>query len=95
MQRPVLLFVMLGLAGCAAAPAPEADHGPAVAACAAAVAAHVGKPVDAVTATWTGASAEGTGVVTVTDAAGTGGERLHTCEVDAAGTVRAIRHPGA
>ena len=92
MPRLVLLLV---LAGCATAPAPEADHGAAVAACAAAVAAHVGKPVEAVAAAWSGPSAEGGGVVTVTDAGGAGGERLHTCAVDAGGRVLAIRHPGA
>lgn len=98
MPRPVLLFVMVALAGCASTPAavPEADHGAAIAACAAAVAAHVGKPVEAVTAAWTGAPAGGLGVVGVTDVvSGAGGERFHTCEVDDAGRVQAIRHPGA
>ena len=45
--------LMLVLAGCAAAPAPE-NRAAEVAACAAAVAAHVGKAVDAVSASWTG-----------------------------------------
>ena len=45
--------LMLVLAACAAAPAPE-SHAAEVAACAAAVAAHVGKGVDAVSASWTG-----------------------------------------
>jgi hypothetical protein len=48
-----------------------------------------------VTASWTGETAEGLGVVTVRDQQGTAGERDHTCEVDAAGQVRAILHPGA
>jgi hypothetical protein len=83
------------LAACTAeAPAP-ADHGRDERACAAAVAAHVGKPVEAVSATWSGATAAGGGVVTVADAEGAGGERVHTCEVDAAGNLIAIRHPGA
>ena len=66
-----------------------------VAACAAAVAAHVGKGVDAVSASWTGTTEAGTGIVTVSDAQGAGAERVHTCEVDGAGRVLAIRHPGA
>jgi hypothetical protein len=84
------------LAGCAAGEAPPAaDHRAEVAACAAAVAAHVGKGVEAVEASWTGTTEAGTGMVTVSDAQGSGGERVHTCEVDAAGRVLAIRHPGA
>jgi hypothetical protein len=86
--------MLLVLAGCAAAPAPE-SHAPEVAACAAAVAAHVGKAVDAVSASWTGTTPEGLGLVTVSDAGGAGGERVHTCEVDGTGRVLAIRHPGA
>lgn len=81
---------LLVLAGCAAAPAPEAVNDAAVAACAAAVAEHVGTDASRVSAAWSGV-----GVVTVTDTAGTGGERLHTCDVDATGRVLAIRHPGA
>jgi hypothetical protein len=61
----------------------------------AAVAAHVGKPTDAVAASWSGATEAGTAMVTVSDAEAGGAERVHTCEVDAAGRVRAIRHPGA
>ena len=51
--------------------------------------------VGAVQASWTGATEAGTGMVTVSDAQGSGGERVHTCEVDGAGRVLAIRHPGA
>lgn len=83
-----------GLAACAVEEAPV-DHAAEVGACAAAVAAHVGEPVAAVSAGWTGSTGEGGGIVTVSDAQGAGGERVHTCEVDAAGNVRAIRHPGA
>jgi len=91
-----LAGLLLILAGCAAAPAPAPEnHDAAVAACAAAVAAHVGKGVEAVSASWTGPTAAGTGMVTVSDAAGAGTERVHTCEVDGAGRVLAIRHPGA
>ncbi|HET9069071.1 MAG TPA: hypothetical protein VFN28_10540 [Amaricoccus sp.] len=89
---------LLLLAGCAAAPvsAPRPEsHEAGVAACAAAVAAHVGKDVGAVQASWAGATEGGVGVVSVTDAGSAGGERLHTCEVDGAGRVLAIRHPGA
>jgi hypothetical protein len=88
----LLLLALLVPAACAPAPAP--DHDAEVAACAAAVAAHVGKPVAAVEAGWAQATADG-GIVTVTDVSGAGGERLHTCEVDASGRVRAILHPGA
>jgi hypothetical protein len=90
----LLLLALLVPAACAPAPAPAPDHDAAVAACAAAVAAHVGKPVAAVEAGWAQATADG-GIVTVTDVSGAGGERLHTCEVDASGRVRAILHPGA
>jgi hypothetical protein len=86
---------MIALAGCAAAPPAGPSPEAAVAACAAAVAAHVGKPVDAVVATWSGPSAAGGGLVTVTDAQSAGAERLHSCEVDAGGAVVAILHPGA
>lgn len=90
------VLAALATAACAPPPAPVAeDQATEVAACAAAVAAHVGKPVEAVAAAWTGASTEGTGIVTVTDATGAGGERVHTCEVEAGGRVRAILHPGA
>ena len=92
-------LLVLGLAGCAAQTAIEtagaADRAAQVAACAAATAAHVGKGVDAVTADWTGTTPEGIGLVTVTDATGAGGERVHLCEVDGTGRVRALEHPGA
>jgi hypothetical protein len=87
--------LLLLLAGCAEGPAPDAGAGVAVAACAEAVAAHVGKDTSAVTATWSGVGPDGLGMVTVTDAAGAGAERLHTCTVDGSGRVREIRHPGA
>jgi hypothetical protein len=86
--------LLLVLAGCAAPPAPE-GHAAEVAACAAAVAAHVGKGIEAVEASWTGTTKAGTGMVTVSDAQASGDERVHTCEVDGAGRVLAIRHPGA
>ena len=56
---------------------------------------HVGKPAEAVSARFDAVGADGVSVVVVTDAGGAGGERMHTCEVDAAGRVLAIRHPGA
>jgi hypothetical protein len=89
-------LVMLALAGCAPQPeTAEADRSGLVSACAAAVAAHVGKGTDAVTAEWTGTTPEGMGLVTVTDAQGAGGERVHTCQVDGTGRVLRIDHPGA
>ena len=85
---------MAAIAGCAAEVVPEPDVARLEQACAAVVAEHVGKPVEAVAA---GRADRGSGisVVAVTDAGGAGGERVHTCEVDAAGRVLAIRHPGA
>ena len=50
---------------------------------------------EAVAARFEQTGASGVSVVVVTDASGAGGERVHTCEVDAAGRVLAIRHPGA
>jgi hypothetical protein len=97
MTRSGLVAVAALVAGCAAQSPQVAttDHDLQVQACAEAVAAHVGKGVDAVTASWTGDTAESLGVVTVRDQQGTAGERVHTCEVDAVGQVRAILHPGA
>ena len=93
---PIILATLL--AGCAAQPAPdaaEAARAGEARACAAAVAEHVGKTEDAVTATWDHATARGTTVFVVTDAEASGSDRVHTCEVDAAGRVLAILHPGA
>jgi hypothetical protein len=90
-----LLIVMGGCAADGLTGAVELDQAAAVAACAAAVAAHVGKPTDAVVASWSGPTAAGGGLVTVTDAQSVGAERLHSCEVDAGGRVVAILHPGA
>ena len=90
-------LIAVTLAGCAAQPAPdeaEATRAAQAQACAAAVAQHVGKGVDAVTATLDHATPEGTTVFVVTDAQGSGGERVHTCEVDASARVLAILHPG-
>jgi hypothetical protein len=89
-------MVAVLLAACAAeVPAPPADHGRDERACAAAVAAHVGKPVKGVSARWSGTTPAGGNIVAVADAQGAGGERVHTCEIDAAGNLLAIRHPGA
>lgn len=95
-MRRASVALLIALAGCAPTERPAAlEPAAAVGACAAAVAAHVGKGTDAVTATWSGATADGGGMVTVTDAQAGGAERLHTCEVDAGGRVMAILHPGA
>jgi hypothetical protein len=96
-MRAGWVLAVAAVTGCAAetVDAPEAAREAQVAACAAAVAAHVGKPTDAVAASWSGATEAGTAMVTVSDAEAGGAERVHTCEVDAAGRVRAIRHPGA
>lgn len=84
-------LLALALAGCATPPPPaSSDRSGQEAACAAAVAAHVGRPVAEVSAAWTELTAEGTAVVTVTDDA-----RVHTCEVGDDLAVRRILHPGA
>lgn len=103
MARPIpdpgpMLAVMIALGAGACAPEPvtaPVDEAAATVACASAVAEHVGKPVGAVAATWSGVSSAGVATVTVSDAAGAGGERVHLCEIDREGRVRAILHPGA
>jgi hypothetical protein len=97
MRRWLALLATL-VAGCAAEPVATADPADAaLAACRAAVARHVGKPAEAVTASLAATAPDGTATVNVTDtgAGAGGGERLHTCEVDPSGRVRAILHPGA
>ena len=97
MRRAGLGLVAVMLAGCGAQPAPdpaEAARAVQAQACAAAVAEHVGRDVGAVTASLDHVTPAGTTVFVVTDAQANGGERLHTCEVDAAGRVLAILHPG-
>jgi hypothetical protein len=83
------------VAGCAVQTVPGPDVAGIERACAGVVADHVGKPAEAVSARFDAVGADGVSVVVVTDAGGAGGERIHTCEVDAAGRVLAIRHPGA
>jgi hypothetical protein len=95
MRYVKLAVIAVALAGCAAGSPAGPDRAAQTASCAQAVAAHVGKPVEAVTATWSGMESENVAVVTVSDQQGTGAERVHTCDVNAAGQVLAIRHPGA
>jgi hypothetical protein len=88
--------LMLALAGCAAqTESAGPDRSALVAACAAAVAEHVGKGTEQVEAAWAGTSPAGLGLVRVSDAQGAGAERVHSCEVDGAGGVLRIDHPGA
>ncbi len=104
MQRIGLWVVAAALTGCALqGTSPDAVSETTVAqraaqeqACAAAVASHVGKSVDAVSAAWTGLNPSGTATVTVSDvdAGAATGERVHACEVDANARVLAILHPG-
>ena len=82
-------------ASLAAASAGGPDEAAAGAACAAATAEHVGKPVEAVTAAWQGPSPDGGATVEVTDAAGSPGERTHVCIVRADGRLAALAHPDA
>ena len=93
MRRLLPGLAALALAGCAAGPAPVAGPDPAaaVAACAAATAAHVGKPVEAVTAAWDGPAADGGGTVTRDRRRRrAAGERVHRCAVRADGSVAAL-----
>jgi hypothetical protein len=94
MRRLLPGLAALAFAGCAAGPAPVAGPDPAaaVAACAAATAAHVGKPVEAVSAAWDGPAADGGGTVTVSDASAGEGERVHRCTLRADGSVAALSH---
>ena len=97
MRDPGAIILVFLAAGCAAQPTPDAGEAARAVqarACAAAVADHVGKAEEAVTATWNHVTPAGTTVFTVTDAGESGGDRLHTCEVDDAGRVLAILHPG-
>ncbi len=93
MRYGKLGVVAVAQAGCAAGEPAGPDRAAQTASCAQAVAAHVGKPVEAVAATWSGMSSEGVAAVTVSDEQGAVTERVHACEVDAAGRVLAILHP--
>jgi hypothetical protein len=84
------LAVAVGVAGCAAAPDPAGSRAEQERACAAAVAGHVALPVEAVSASWSRAGADGHAIVEVRD-----GDRLHTCEVDDDLRVYALMHPQA
>lgn len=80
---------LLLLGACAAEPPEPAPPSAAGAeACQAAVAAHVGKGVDAVAVDWVETRPDGVEVFEAVD-----GSRRHTCDVDAAGRVLAIDHP--
>ena len=80
------------LAACAEQTAPPpADL---AGACAAAVAAHVGRPVAELTARPGGTAPDGLTVIEVTDT-GQGADRTHACEVDGGARVHALRHPSA
>ncbi len=97
MRRAGLGLVAMMVASCGAQPAPdraEAAQAAQAQACAAAVAAHVGREVGAVTASLDHRTPSGTTVFVVRDAQADGVERTHTCDVDAANRVLAILHPG-
>lgn len=88
-----LIVLAAALAGCGdevvtEAPPAEIDHAAQEAACAAAVAAHAGLGLEAVTPEWTGVTDTGTDIVFVRH-----GGTLHTCEVDAGGRVLELQHP--
>jgi hypothetical protein len=95
-MRIIGLIVLAGaLAGCGGdedvtADAPDAtiDRALQERACADAVAAHTGQPLDAMAPEWTGLTDTGTDIVFVRHAGS-----LHTCEVDATGRVLELQHP--
>jgi hypothetical protein len=92
-MRPVLPCLLL-IAGCAPV-APEPGASAALGVCTAVIAEHVDKPEAALDAEWLGTAASGTGVVLVEDAGAGVGERVHRCEVDDSGRIRAVQHvPG-
>jgi hypothetical protein len=85
-MRRALPFLIL--AACTAPPAPETPGRDALAgACAAAVAGHVGKPVEAVEITFRETAPDGVTVFAVRD-----GDRVHDCRIDAAGRVLRLDH---
>lgn len=90
-MRSVLLVLSLApLAACMQAePAPGDPRARQEAACAAAIAAHVGRPAGEVTSRWM-SEAGGVASVEARD-----GDRLHLCSVDASGRVLGYSHPGA
>ncbi len=89
LQAPLVLAAGV-LAGCAAAvvTAPEADRAAQARACDEAVALHVKRSPDAVATIW-----RETGPASVAIFEARDGDRLHTCEVDAAGRVLRLDHP--
>ena len=101
MRRIGIVLALAALAGCAQSSSETAGEKQGIQraaqqqACAAAVANHIGKPVDAVSSVRDRETADGGAVVTVTDTTPGGSDRVHTCEVDAAAQVHAILHPGA
>lgn len=88
-MRSVLL--LLPLAACAAEPVPAAPglRARQEAACTAAIAAHVRRAPDGITARRVSETG-GTATVEVRD-----GNRLHLCQVDGSGRVLDFSHPGA
>jgi len=96
-----IVLALAALAGCAQSGGETAGEAQGIQraaqqqACAAAVASHIGKPVEAVSSVWDHETPDGGAVVTVTDTTPGGSDRVHSCEVDAGGRVLAIRHPGA
>jgi hypothetical protein len=85
-MRRALPFLIL--AACAPAPDPGIATRDALAgACAGAVAAHVGKPVEAVETTFRETGRDGVTVFAVRD-----GDRVHDCRIDAGGRVLRLDH---
>lgn len=90
-MRQVLLLLLPGLAGCVDVADGDGGDPRALqeAACAAVIAAHVGRPESEVTARWIVAT-DGLAQVEARD-----GDRVHVCQVTASGQVVGYTHPGA
>jgi hypothetical protein len=85
-MRRALPFLIL--AACAPAPDPGIAARDALGgACAAAVAGHVGKPVEAVEITFRETAPDGVTIFAARD-----GDRVHDCRIDATGRVLRVDH---
>jgi hypothetical protein len=89
-MRAPCLFPLLLLSACAETAPPVPDlQSRQEAACAAAIAAHVGRPESQISARWL-SEQDGKAQIETLD-----GGRRHICEVDASGRVLGYSHPDA
>ena len=89
MRLALTPILLVPLAACVASEQPRADlRARQEAACAAVIAAHVGRPLGEVSSRWI-SEAGGVAQVEARD-----GNRLHICDVDTSGRVLGYSHPG-